>query len=289
MGLAVGVIAGQSIGEPGTQLSMRVFHTGGIAGAHGDIRAGLPRLIDLLEARVPKDRAEISTIDGVVEIEQDESSGTRTVRIVSRRVFFDDYPLTICAQERETRSQTVAAHRALEVEQGQQIAAGTPLVSGSIDPQELLLALGCEAVARYLVGEVQQVFRSTGVHIDEKHIEVIVRQMLRYVLVIDPGDSAASPGEILDRFEVEALSARALAQGGNPARARHVLLGLTKCALETHSWIAAASFQDTSRVLAAAAIRGKTDTLQGLKERIIIGRRIPMSREKEQERARCIL
>jgi DNA-directed RNA polymerase subunit beta' len=139
------------------------------------------------------------------------------------------------------------------------------------------------------VGEVQQVFCSTGVHIDEKHIEVIVRQMLRYVLVLDPGDSTTSPGEILDRFEVEALSARVLAEGGNPARARPVLLGLTKCALETHSWIAAASFQDTSRVLAAAAIRGKTDTLQGLKERIIIGRRIPTSREKEQERARYIL
>ena len=337
MGLAVGVIAGQSIGEPGTQLSMRVFHTGGIAGAQGDIRVGLPRLIDLLEARVPKDRAAISTIDGVVEIEHDESNGTRTVRIVSRRIFFDDYPLppgsrllvkqqervqrdqalallppaqgdmpvlartagrvlvtgdaplTICSQERETRSHTIAAHRALAVEQGQWIETGTPLVSGTIDPQELLLAVGCEATARYLVGEVQQVFRSTGVHIDEKHIEVIVRQMVRYVLVVDPGDSAASPGELLDRFEVEALSARALAEGGNPARAQPVLLGLTKCALETHSWIAAASFQDTSRVLAAAAIRGKTDTLQGLKERIIIGRRIPMSREKEQERASYVL
>ena len=176
---------------------------------------------------------------------------------------------------RASRSPYFANRGPIAIEQGQWIKAGTPLTVGTIDPAELLLTLGCEATARYLVGEVQQVFRGTGVSIDDRHIEIVVRQMVRSVLVTDPADTAASPGEILDRFAFEALNARILAEGGSPALARPALLGLTKTALQTRSWVAAASFQDTGRVLTQAAIGGRTDSLYGLKARIIVGKPIP--------------
>jgi DNA-directed RNA polymerase subunit beta' len=262
-GLAVGVIAGQSIGEPGTQLSMRVFHTGGIAGAQGDIRAGLPRIIELFEAQVPKDRAEISKIAGRVEIEKGAANDALNLRIVPAEPSFETY------------SHAIAPHRRLVVEQGQWVEAGAALTTGSIDPAELLETLGCQAAARYLVCEVQRVFRGTGVYINEKHIEIIVRQMLRYVLVVDPGDTMVLPGEILDRFALETLSGRVLAEGGNPARAKPVLLGLTKVALRASSWVAAAAFQNTRQVLAEAAIAGRTDNLDGLQARIVVGKPIP--------------
>jgi DNA-directed RNA polymerase subunit beta' len=157
------------------------------------------------------------------------------------------------------------------------ISAGTPLVAGTLDPRNLLRSLGRDAAARYLVSEVQRVYRGTGVYLHDKHIEVIVRQMLRFVSARDVGDTPLLPGEVVDRFTVEAINARVLAQGGAPALVSPVLFGLTQAALQTRSWIAAASFQDTSRVLALAAIRSELDTLQGFKERLVVGRRIPTS------------
>ncbi len=278
-GAAVGVIAAQSIGEPGTQLTMRTFHSGGIANAQGDITLGLPRVEELFEVRRPTNRAIISEIEGVVEIERDESTGEQRIRVTSREEHW-------CVNTRlpnnpvrgkvfEERTYSIPASQKLLVEHGQAILAGTPLVAGAIDPQDLLRTLGRDAVARYLVSEVQRVYRGTGVYLHDKHIEVIVRQMLRFVSVRDVGDTPLLLGEVVDRFTVEATNAGVLAQGGSPALCTPVLFGLTKAALQTRSPLAAASFQDTSRVLAWAAIRGERDTLQGFKERLVVGQRIP--------------
>jgi DNA-directed RNA polymerase subunit beta' len=325
VGAAVGIIAAQSIGEPGTQLTMRTFHTGGIAGAQGDITQGLPRVEELFEARVPKDKAEISEIDGVVEIIKEENSNVRTVRVVSTNVFFDEYPfpqgsnvlvsdhehvhkeqvlallppengrepvpvqartegeviinpngmLAIRFEEREERSYGIAASRSIEVEQGQKIAAGTPITAGQRDPQDVLRVQGREAAQLYLVKEVQRVYRNTGVYIHDKHIEVIVRQMLRRVKIDDPGDTEMLPSDLVDRFVYADTNARVLAEGGEPAKATTVLLGVTKASLNTDSFLAAASFQETTRVLTEAAIQGQTDHLVGLKENVIIGKLIP--------------
>jgi DNA-directed RNA polymerase subunit beta' len=325
VGAAVGIIAAQSIGEPGTQLTMRTFHTGGIAGAQGDITQGLPRVEELFEARVPKDKAEISEIDGVVEIVKEENSNVRTVRVVSTNVFFDEYPLpqgsnvlvsdhehvlkeqalallpsengrepvsvqartegeviinpngmlAIRFEEREERSYGIAASRSIEVEQGQKIAAGTPITAGQRDPQDVLRVQGREAAQLYLVKEVQRVYRNTGVYIHDKHIEVIVRQMLRRVKIDDPGDTEMLPSDLVDRFVYADTNARVLAEGGEPAKATTVLLGVTKASLNTDSFLAAASFQETTRVLTEAAIQGQTDHLVGLKENVIIGKLIP--------------
>jgi len=324
-GTAVGIIAAQSIGEPGTQLTMRTFHTGGIAGAQGDITQGLPRVEELFEARVPKDKSEISEIDGVVEIVKDESTNARTVRIVSTNVFFDEYPvprgtqilvsdhdhvqkeqiialmpaenggepipvtartegvaiinaegsLIIRFEESEERSYPVPASRNIVVTNGQKVQAGTPITAGQRDPQDVLRIQGREAVQLYLVKEVQRVYRNTGVYINDKHIEVIIRQMLRRVKVDDPGDTEMLPNDLVDRFVYADNNARVLAEGGEPATAQTVLLGVTKASLNTDSFLAAASFQETTRVLTEAAIEAQTDHLVGLKENVIIGKLIP--------------
>jgi DNA-directed RNA polymerase subunit beta' len=280
-GTAVGVIAAQSIGEPGTQLTMRTFHSGGIANAQGDITLGLPRVEELFEVRAPKHRAVISEIDGIVQIEKDEATGAHRFRVTSGEAVYDakqTLPSNSAHNEVcEERIYSVPAGQKLLVEHGQSIPAGTLLSAGTLDPQDLLRTLGRETTARYLVSEVQRVYRSTGVYLHDKHIEVIVRQMLRFVSVRDVGDTPLLPGEIVDCFTVEATNARVLAQGGTPALVSPVLFGLTKAALQTRSPLAAASFQDTSRVLAWAAIRGERDTLQGFKERLVVGRRIPTS------------
>jgi DNA-directed RNA polymerase subunit beta' len=325
IGSAVGIIAAQSIGEPGTQLTMRTFHTGGIAGAQGDITQGLPRVEELFEARVPKDKSEISEIDGVVEIIKDENTSARIVRVVSTNVFFDEYPLpdssnllvndhdhvqkdqiiammpaedgnepvpvmartegevllnadgllSIRFEEREERSYPIPAARNIVVTNGQKIQAGTPITGGQRDPQDVLRIQGRDAVQMYVVKEVQRVYRNTGVYISDKHIEVIIRQMLRRVKVDEPGDTEMLPNDLVDRFVYADTNARVLAEGGEPATAQTVLLGVTKASLNTDSFLAAASFQETTRVLTEAAIEAQTDHLVGLKENVIIGKLIP--------------
>jgi DNA-directed RNA polymerase subunit beta' len=260
-GTAVGIIAGQSVGEPGTQLTMRTFHSGGIAGAQGDITQGLPRIEELFDGRTPKNKAVLSEIGGIVSIEQDKE-GAQHIHVTS-------------PDDRVCRSYDVGPTRKPLVEQGEQVTPGTPLTSGHPDPQEMLRLQGRERTAHYLVGEVQKVYRGTGVYLSDKHIECIVRQMLRYAQVDDPGDTTLLPGEVTDRFVFAERNSQILAQGGIPAVAHPILLGLTKAVLQTRSWVAAASFQETSRVLTRAAIRGSQDRIVGHKERLVVGRRIP--------------
>ena len=320
VGEAVGIIAAQSIGEPGTQLTMRTFHTGGVAQA--DITAGLPRVEELFEARVPKGKAEISHIDGIVEIIPLESGG-RKVKVTSRETFdtplklgrgqdllvadgdsvqvgqalargergdgqveelaspvtgfvvHRDGQLLVRAEDVVEREYAIPHSAKLLVENSQEIRAGDPITDGPINPQEYLETRGREAVQRYLVKEVQKVYRSQGVTINDKHIEIIVRQMLRKVRIDQPGDSEQLPFELIDRFEFEDLNNQVLAEGGEPATAETVLLGVTKASLNTSSFLAAASFQETTRVLTEAAINGAKDRLLGLKENVIIGKLIP--------------
>jgi len=320
IGEAVGIIAAQSIGEPGTQLTMRTFHTGGVAGL--DITAGLPRVEELFEARMPKGKAEISHIDGVVEVIQGDN-GARRVKVTSREEF--DTPLRIAkghevlvaegdqveanqvVARREAKDGTVDEIRAPErglmvraddglrvrsedvvereyaiphnakllIENGQLVRAGDPITDGPINPQEYLETRGRDAVQRYLVKEVQRVYRSQGVTINDKHIEIIVRQMLRKVRIDQPGDSEQLPFELVDKFDFEELNNQVMAEGGEPSTAETVLLGVTKASLNTSSFLAAASFQETTRVLTEAAINGAKDNLLGLKENVIIGKLIP--------------
>jgi DNA-directed RNA polymerase subunit beta' len=262
LGTAVGIIAGQSVGEPGTQLTMRTFHSGGVANAQGDITQGLPRVEELFDGRVPKNKAVLSDIEGIVSVKKDEA-GIRHIHVTAPD---------------EERVYDVGVGRQLLVKDGQRVTPGQALTAGHPDPQDILRLLGRDATARYLVSSVQKVYRATGVYLADKHIECIVRQMLRYVCVNDPGDTRLFPGEITDRFAYAEMNAQVLAQGGTPARAQPVLLGLTKAVLQTRSWIAAASFQDTSRVLMKAAIRGQRDGILGYKERLVLGRRIPTSK-----------
>ena len=336
---AVGIIAAQSIGEPGTQLTMRTFHTGGVAGV--DITSGLPRVEELFEARVPKGHAIISEIDGVAEITHDGES--RWVKVTSSEFYTDRYDLpdnaelmvehgqwvdqgtvlahvpapaeetvkaegepetetalvpappvgditariaghvsvepdgrlAIVYEEREEREYPVGAISRILVEDGEQVHAGQKLTDGPLNPQDVLRISGPEAVQLYLVEEVQKVYRSQGVNINDKHIEVIIRQMLRKVRVDTPGDTEFLPGELVDRFRYEEENGKVLAEGGEPATAVPVLLGVTKASLSTESFLAAASFQETTRVLTEAAISGMTDRLLGLKENVIIGKLIP--------------
>ncbi|MCH1512033.1 MAG: DNA-directed RNA polymerase subunit beta' [Acidimicrobiales bacterium] len=258
-GEAVGVIAAQSIGEPGTQLTMRTFHTGGIAGK--DLAGGLPRVVELFEARTPKGAATLARTSGVIRI-NDEGSRGRTVTIVADDGEEDVYD-------------KIAIEARLEVLDGQEIAAGDAIIEGPRDPKELLEIQGMRETQRYLVEQVQGVYRDQGVSIHDKHIELIVRQMTRRVLVLEPGDSEFLPGESIDRrLYVEAN--RELVQAGKkPAEARPQLMGITKASLATESWLSAASFQETTRVLTEAAIESKSDDLIGLKENIIIGKLIP--------------
>jgi len=325
IGEAVGVIAAQSIGEPGTQLTMRTFHTGGVAGL--DITQGLPRVEELFEARIPKGKATLAEAGGRVEIIR--ADGSRKVRVVSHDEYEVSHPLDkgmeldsaisegalvgegqvmargtrggkavtlqariggkvttvkagqtggeikIRALEEEVKEYPVAHGAQLRVADDDEIKAGDALTAGSVSPQELLYISGREAVQDYLVREVQKVYRSQGVDINDKHIEVIVRQMMRKVHVESGGDTKLLPGEIVSQWEYDQANAEVLAEGGEPAIASTVLLGLIKAALNTASWLSAASFQETTRVLTEAAISGKVDRLRGLKENVIIGKLIP--------------
>ncbi len=257
IGEAVGIIAAQSIGEPGTQLTMRTFHTGGVAG--DDITQGLPRIQELFEARNPKGQATISEIEGTVSDIRD-SKDRREIEIQG---------------EAETKVYPIPYGSRLRVSVGTVVEAGDELTEGSIDPKEILKIKGMRGVQNYILQEVQRVYRLQGVEINDKHIEVMVRQMLRKIRVIDNGGTILLPGSMVDFREYEEANKKVLLDGGEPAVARPVLLGITKASLETDSFLSAASFQETTRVLTEAAIKGKTDHLLGLKENVIIGKLIP--------------
>ena len=314
IGEAVGIIAAQSIGEPGTQLTMRTFHTGGVAGQ--DITQGLPRVEELFEARIPKGKAEISHIDGIVEVINSESG--RKVKVTSREAFDTpielndgaellaapgdmvelnqvlarseggditapvkgflartDLGVVVRAEDIVEREYAIPHSAKLLVDDGTEIRAGDAITDGPINPQEYLETRGKDAVQRYLVREVQRVYRSQGVTINDKHIEIIVRQMLKKVRIDQPGDCEQLPTELIDRLDFEEANNRVMAEGGEPATAQTVLLGVTKASLNTSSFLAAASFQETTRVLTEAAINGARDHLIGLKENVIIGKLIP--------------
>jgi DNA-directed RNA polymerase subunit beta' len=333
---AVGIMAAQSIGEPGTQLTMRTFHTGGVAGS-SDITSGLPRVEELFEARAPKGEAIISEIDGAVEV-QLLDSGARKVKVTNTDTLVEEYPipargealvkegehvladqviargpqkantegaaitgqvltripgtvhlvgknkLQVVYEEREEREYQIPAAARLLVETGDYINAGAQITEGARNPQHILGIQGRDAVRKYMVDEVQKVYKSQGVNINDKHIEVITRQMLRRVKVDHPGDTPLLPGDLVDRRQFEEANNRIVAEGGEPATAQPVLLGVTKASLSTESWLAAASFQETTRVLTNAAIEGKVDRLVGLKENVIIGKLIPARSEIEVPR-----
>ena len=340
-GEAMGIIAAQSIGEPGTQLTLRTFHTGGVAGL--DITSGLPRVEELFEARTPKSSAVIAEIEGAVDIEQ--MSDGRRIQILNTETFrhVHDLPagyevvvkngdvvevgtplallsgdskpsrkggkagakqaaegkqaetalaptvtaqvagkveikartLAVVYEEREEREYMVPLTARVLVAKGAHVKAGDQLTEGLLNPQDVLRIMGREAVQQYLVDEVQKVYRSQGVAINDKHMEIMVRQMLRKVRIDNPGDTDLLPGELVDRFIFQDINARVLAEGGEPATAQEVLLGITKASLSTDSFLAAASFQETARVLTEAALKGSVDRLMGLKENVIIGRLIP--------------
>jgi len=347
-GTAVGILAAESIGEPGTQLTLRTFHTGGVVGA--DITSGLPRVEELFEARVPKGVSILTGIDGTAEVINTEE--IRKITVTSSELYLDEYSVPAKAKltvkngdwveagtlliepEKTTKSKTsgkakkdkedikertleknqkqaialqdnvpiarVSGHAIIEknhfyiqyeekeereyivppgshirIKSGDKVKAGEQLTDGAIDPQDILRIMGREKVQEYLIEEVQKVYRSQGVNIHDKHIEIIVRQMLRRVRVESPGDTELLSGDLIDRFEYESINSKILAEGGEPATAQTVLLGITRASLNTNSWLAAASFQETTRVLTEAAIWGKTDKLLGLKENVIIGKLIP--------------
>ncbi len=256
IGEAVGIIAAQSIGEPGTQLTMRTFHTGGVAG--GDITQGLPRVEELFEARKPKGLAVISEIDGTVKIEE-----------VKKRK-----EVTVTSKE-DSKTYAISFGSKLKVKDGDEIKAGDPITEGSINPNEILAIKGPEGVYKYLTSEVQKVYRNQGVDINDKHIEVIGRQMLKKVKVEDNGDTSLFAGSLVDIYDFEEENEKAIAEGKRPATGTRTLLGITKASLATESFLSAASFQETTRVLTEAAIKGKVDSLIGLKENVIIGKLIP--------------
>src|SRR5699024_8867493 len=257
VGEAVGIIAAQSIGEPGTQLTMRTFHTGGVAG--DDITQGLPRIQELFEARNPKGQAVISEIEGTVQ-EVTEAKDKREITVIN---------------DVEEIAHTLPYNARLRVGAGDTVIAGEELTEGSIDPKELLRVQGVDGVQGYLLREVQRVYRMQGVEIGDKHVEVMVRQMLKKVKVVESGDTDVLPGSLLDVNEFKEANNKILLEGKEPAVAEPVLLGITKASLETDSFLSAASFQETTRVLTDAAIKGKTDDLLGLKENVIIGKLIP--------------
>ena len=257
IGEAIGIIAAQSIGEPGTQLTMRTFHTGGVAG--GDITQGLPRVEELFEARKPKGLAVITEITGRVEI--DETGKRKEISIVP--------------ENGETEVYAIPYGSRIRVKHGQMVEAGDPLTQGSINPHDIVRVKGIGGVQDYIVKEVQRVYRMQGVDVNDKHIEVIVRQMLSKVKVEDPGDTELIPGGYEDVLTFDKCNEEAIAQGLKPAVAKRVLLGITKASLATESFLSAASFQETTRVLTEAAIKGKEDHLIGLKENVIIGKLIP--------------
>jgi DNA-directed RNA polymerase subunit beta' len=257
VGEAVGIIAAQSIGEPGTQLTMRTFHTGGVAG--DDITQGLPRVEELFEARKPKGQAIISEYSGVCKITE-----VKSVR-----------KLTVITENNEEKVYQVPFGSRIKVKDGSFVSAGDLLTEGSANPHDILKVKGIHGVQQYLVQEVQNVYRSQGVWINDRHIEVVVRQMLRKRKIEHAGDTELLPGGLVDVFELEEENRRVEAEGGEPATAKPVLLGITKASLATDSFLSAASFQETTRVLTEAAIKGKQDPLLGLKENVIIGKLVP--------------
>ncbi len=260
VGEAVGTIAAQSIGEPGTQLTMRTFHTGGIA-ATGDITQGLPRVEELFEVRKPKGCATICEVDGIISL--DDSDGSKHIKVLDEttKEVKKEYSLPFNAE--------------IKVKNGDKVTPGVLLNAGSVYPQDILRVQGVKGVQDYILEQVQTVYRSQGVEINDKHVEIIVRQMLKKVRVENAGDTSLLPGELVDMVTFQDESAKAMANGGRPALAKRVLLGITKAALATDSFLSAASFQETSRVLTEAAIRTKRDYLVGLKENVIIGKLIP--------------
>ncbi len=330
IGEAVGIIAAQSIGEPGTQLTLRTFHTGGVA-TDTDITQGLPRVQEIFEARIPKGKAVLAQIAGRVQIVREEE-GIRRLRIVSEEVYtdeqmlpkdyrvvvkngdtveignllaesnvdgdsrpplvaglagsvyVDDDRLVIQAKDIEEHEEVIAHAARLRVKDGDLVQVGQQMTEGSSDPQEMLQLRGREAVQEYLTNEAQKVYRSQGVGINDKHIEVIVRQMLRRVRIEEPGDTELLPGELVELHELNRINASIVSQGGDPALAVPVLLGITKASLSTDSFLSAASFQETTRVLTEAAVNGKIDYLRGLKENVVIGKLIPAGTGMEQRR-----
>ena len=257
IGESVGIIAAQSIGEPGTQLTMRTIHSGGVAGV-ADITQGLPRVEELFEARKPKGLAIISEIAGVVKIK--ETKKKKEVVVTGK----DD-----------ARTYTIPFGSKMKVHDGDMVEVAQPLIEGSINPAEILAIKGPEGVYEYLISEVQKVYRNQGVDINDKHIEVIGRQMLKKVRIDDNGDTDMFPGSLIDMYEFADKNAQAIAEGKRPATGKRVLLGITKASLATESFLSAASFQETTRVLTEAAVKGKVDDLVGLKENVIIGKLIP--------------
>jgi DNA-directed RNA polymerase subunit beta' len=259
-GEAVGTVAAQSIGEPGTQLTLRNFHTGGVAG-NDDITQGLPRVQEIVEARNPKGKATISEVTGEVQsIEENPAERTKDITI---------------AGENDTRTYTLPITARLKVEEGDYIHRGMQLNEGSIDPKELIRVRDVLSTETYLLAEVQKVYRMQGIDLLDKHVEIMIRQMMRKVRVMDPGDTDLLPGELMDISQFRDANRETLITGNIPATSRPVILGITKAALETNSFLSAASFQETTRVLTDAAIRGKNDPLVGLKENVIIGKLIP--------------
>ena len=258
VGEAVGIIAAQSIGEPGTQLTMRTFHTGGVAG--DDITQGLPRVEELFEARKPKGLAIIAEFGGRVEI-----SDTKKKREV----------IVTNPEDGETKTYLIPYSSRIKVTDGQFLEAGDVITEGSVNPHDILRIKGVRAVQDYMLREVQRVYRLQGVEINDKHIEVIVRQMLRKTRIEEPGDTEFLPGTHVDVLEYEDVNERLEAEGLTPAEGKQVLLGITKASLAADSFLSAASFQETTKVLTEAAIKGKVDKLIGLKENVIIGKLIP--------------
>ena len=259
LGEAVGVIAAQSIGEPGTQLTMRTFHTGGVAGR--DIAGGLPRVVELFEARTPRGAARLARASGVVRISEDEGRGIP----VSIETDDGEKPETV----------TLPSQSRLIVRDGDDVRAGDPITDGPFDPKELMEIKGVRETQQYLVEEVQKVYRDQGVSIHDKHIELIVRQMTRRIGVQEPGDTDFLPGERVDQRVFREMNKAMVEAGSRPAEGRPEIMGITKASLATESWLSAASFQETTRVLTEAAIDGRADGLLGLKENIIIGKLIP--------------
>jgi DNA-directed RNA polymerase subunit beta' len=260
---AVGIMAAQSIGEPGTQLTMRTFHTGGVAGE--DITHGLPRVVELFEARTPKGKAVLSEMSGVARILDDEEGRRITVTKGDDEVV---YPISRFAK--------------LRFQDGAEVEAGTQLTEGPLDPKEVLVIRGVRATQQYLVDQVQEVYRSQGVEIHDKHIEMIVRQMLRRVRVVAPNDSDFLPASLIDDQTFRDANRELVAESKKPAEGRPELMGITKASLATDSWLSAASFQETTKVLTDAAIQSRSDFMRGLKENVIIGKLIPAGTGAEQ-------
>ena len=268
VGEAVGIVAAQSIGEPGTQLTMRTFHTGGVAG--DDITQGLPRVVELFEARTPKGKAPIAEAAGRIRI--DETDRTRKLILV-RDDGGEDLAYPVPRRARLEWDDINRVHHAIK--DGDHVEVGQQLTAGTVDPQDVLRVRGVRRVQEHLVEEVQQVYRTQGAPIHDKHIEIIIRQMLRRITVIESGDTSMLPGELVDRQSYETENRAIVTEGGQPAQGRPVLMGITKASLATESWLSAASFQETTKVLTDAAIHAKSDSLRGLKENVILGKLIP--------------